>query len=96
MESIRKPIQLQCRKYGIFDSIGILARVMREIMPAKDFSRLSLASDVQTQPSKIPSTMTGLAKWLEEYYSKLEMALELGAALEPRMIMLVLTVVVDK
>eukprot|EP00975_Prorocentrum_lima_P027856 5858583-Prorocentrum_lima.AAC.1 len=30
MESIPKPIQLQCKKYGMFDSMGILVRAMRE------------------------------------------------------------------
>eukprot|EP00975_Prorocentrum_lima_P054063 11337166-Prorocentrum_lima.AAC.1 len=60
-------------------------------MPTKDFWRLSMASDVQLRPAKVPSTKTGLAQWLEEYYSKLKMALELGCALEPRIIMQVLT-----
>eukprot|EP00975_Prorocentrum_lima_P023753 4998148-Prorocentrum_lima.AAC.1 len=90
MESMPRPIQLQCRKYGIFDSMGILVRAMREIMPATDFSILSLASDVQTRPSNTPSTQVGLAKWLEEYHSKLEMALKNGAALEPKRIILLL------
>eukprot|EP00975_Prorocentrum_lima_P008273 1766650-Prorocentrum_lima.AAC.1 len=65
-------------------------------MPAMDYSRLSLASDVQTLPSKIPSTKAGLARWLEDYHSKLDMALKHGAALEPRMIMMRLTNVTDK
>eukprot|EP00975_Prorocentrum_lima_P062584 12886415-Prorocentrum_lima.AAC.1 len=64
-------------------------------MPAMDSSRWSLASDVQTWPSKIPSTKAGLANCLEEYHSKLEMALKLGATLEPRMIMRMLTSVTD-
>eukprot|EP00975_Prorocentrum_lima_P008508 1816435-Prorocentrum_lima.AAC.1 len=64
---------------------------MREVMPTRGFSRLSMASDVQTRPTKIPTTEVGLAKWLEEYYSKLEMANKLGCALEPRLIMIVLT-----
>eukprot|EP00975_Prorocentrum_lima_P051060 10697525-Prorocentrum_lima.AAC.1 len=55
-----------------------------------------MASDVQTRPSKVPSTMTGLEKWLEEYHSKLGMAIKLGAALEARMIMLVWSSVVEK
>eukprot|EP00975_Prorocentrum_lima_P060002 12581931-Prorocentrum_lima.AAC.1 len=29
-------IQSQCKKYAIFDSVGILVRVMREVMPAAD------------------------------------------------------------
>eukprot|EP00975_Prorocentrum_lima_P045488 9522879-Prorocentrum_lima.AAC.1 len=61
-----------------------------------DYSRLSLASDIQTLPSTIPSTKAGLARWLEASHSKLEMALKLGAALEPRRIMRVLTNVTDK
>eukprot|EP00975_Prorocentrum_lima_P038452 8082866-Prorocentrum_lima.AAC.1 len=60
-------------------------------MHAMDFSRLSLAIGVQTLLSKIPSTKAGPARWLEEYHSQLEMALKLGAALEPRMIMILLT-----
>eukprot|EP00975_Prorocentrum_lima_P022843 4807637-Prorocentrum_lima.AAC.1 len=62
MESKQKVIQLQCRNYGIVGTIVILVRVMREVMPARDFSRLSMASDLQTRPSKVPSTKTGLAK----------------------------------
>eukprot|EP00975_Prorocentrum_lima_P046619 9744173-Prorocentrum_lima.AAC.1 len=65
-------------------------------MPAMDFSIWSSASDAQTLPTKIPSTKAGLARWLEEYHSNLEMALKLGAALEPRMIVMVLTSVTDK
>eukprot|EP00975_Prorocentrum_lima_P003940 859311-Prorocentrum_lima.AAC.1 len=79
MESTPKPIRGQCKNYGIFGSVGIIVRVMREIMPARDFSRLSMASDVQTRPSNIPSTKTGLAERL------LEIEVKLGAALEPRM-----------
>eukprot|EP00975_Prorocentrum_lima_P048966 10245145-Prorocentrum_lima.AAC.1 len=60
-------------------------------MPAADYSRLSLASDVHTLPSKISATKAGLARWLEDYHSKLEMALKLGAALEPRRSMMMLT-----
>eukprot|EP00975_Prorocentrum_lima_P019696 4147120-Prorocentrum_lima.AAC.1 len=55
-----------------------------------------MASYVQTRPSKVPSTKAGLAIWLEEYYSKLEMAVKLGCALEQRVIMLVLTSTVGK
>eukprot|EP00975_Prorocentrum_lima_P039025 8200466-Prorocentrum_lima.AAC.1 len=47
-------------------------------MPASDFSRLSMVSQ------------------LEEYLAELEMAVKLGAALEPRMIVLVMTSVVAK
>eukprot|EP00975_Prorocentrum_lima_P010995 2336518-Prorocentrum_lima.AAC.1 len=61
----------------IFDSIGILVRVIREVMPAMDYSRLSMASEVQTSPSNIPSTKGGLAIWLEDYHSTWEIALEL-------------------
>eukprot|EP00975_Prorocentrum_lima_P052398 10982423-Prorocentrum_lima.AAC.1 len=69
MEAIPNNIQAQCKKYGIFDSVGIPVRVMREVMPAADYSRLSMASDVQTLPSKVPATKAGLAKWLEDYHS---------------------------
>eukprot|EP00975_Prorocentrum_lima_P049095 10275861-Prorocentrum_lima.AAC.1 len=65
-------------------------------MSAMDYSRLSLASDVQTLHSKIPATKAGLARWLEDYHSKLEMAWKLGAAMEPRMIMMMLSNVTDK
>eukprot|EP00975_Prorocentrum_lima_P037809 7954340-Prorocentrum_lima.AAC.1 len=60
-------------------------------MPTRDFSRFSMASDVQTRPSMVPSTKVCQAKWLEEYYSKLEMAVKLGCALEARVIMRALT-----
>eukprot|EP00975_Prorocentrum_lima_P070110 12930145-Prorocentrum_lima.AAC.1 len=65
-------------------------------MPGKDFSRLSMARDVQTKPTKAPSAKTGLAQWLEEYYSKLEMATQLGCAMEPRLSMQILTCAVEK
>eukprot|EP00975_Prorocentrum_lima_P048554 10157706-Prorocentrum_lima.AAC.1 len=69
MEAIPKNIQFQCKKYGIFDSVGILVRVMREVMPAADYSRLSMASDVQTMPTQVPVAKAGLAKWLEDHHS---------------------------
>eukprot|EP00975_Prorocentrum_lima_P051203 10727775-Prorocentrum_lima.AAC.1 len=59
-------------------------------MPPADYTRLSTASDVQTLPSKIPATKAGFAKWLEDYHSRLEMAVKLGASLESRMIMIML------
>eukprot|EP00975_Prorocentrum_lima_P026048 5476974-Prorocentrum_lima.AAC.1 len=68
MEAIPKSILFQCKKYGTFDSVGILVRVMREVMPAADFSRLSMASDVQTMPNQVPATKAGLAKWLQDYH----------------------------
>eukprot|EP00975_Prorocentrum_lima_P027405 5758646-Prorocentrum_lima.AAC.1 len=47
MEAMPKPIQVQCRNYGTFDSIGILVRVMRlvrvmQAMPAKDLFKIDL------------------------------------------------------
>eukprot|EP00975_Prorocentrum_lima_P068415 12920570-Prorocentrum_lima.AAC.1 len=53
MDAIPKPIQVQCRNYGIFGSVGILVRVMRKLMPARDLSRLSTASDVFHQPRQV-------------------------------------------
>eukprot|EP00975_Prorocentrum_lima_P066271 12908194-Prorocentrum_lima.AAC.1 len=38
MEAIPQPIQAHGKQYGIFDSIGILVRVVREVMPAMDYS----------------------------------------------------------
>eukprot|EP00975_Prorocentrum_lima_P046037 9627711-Prorocentrum_lima.AAC.1 len=56
-----------------------------------------MASYVQTLPSKIPATKAGLARWLEDYHPTLEMALlKLGANVEPRMIMMMLTNVTDQ
>eukprot|EP00975_Prorocentrum_lima_P063743 12893395-Prorocentrum_lima.AAC.1 len=40
MEAMPKHIQAQCKNYGLFDSIGVLVPVMREVMPAADYSRL--------------------------------------------------------
>eukprot|EP00975_Prorocentrum_lima_P052182 10930704-Prorocentrum_lima.AAC.1 len=65
MEAIPNNIQFQCKKYGVFDSVGILVRVVREVMPAE----LSMAGDVQTMPSQVPATKAGLARWLEDYHS---------------------------
>eukprot|EP00975_Prorocentrum_lima_P021670 4565268-Prorocentrum_lima.AAC.1 len=61
MEAIPNNIQVQCKRYGVFDSFGILVRVMREVMPAEDYSILSIASDVQRMPSQVPATKAGLA-----------------------------------
>eukprot|EP00975_Prorocentrum_lima_P052740 11054288-Prorocentrum_lima.AAC.1 len=69
MEAIPNNIQFLCKKYGTFDNVGIRVRVMREVMPAADYSGLSMASDVQTVPSQVPATKAGLAKWLEDYHS---------------------------
>eukprot|EP00975_Prorocentrum_lima_P054950 11523274-Prorocentrum_lima.AAC.1 len=65
-------------------------------MPAAAYTSLSMASDVQTLPLKIPATKAGLAKWLEVYHSTLEMALKLGANMEARMLMMMLNNVTGK
>eukprot|EP00975_Prorocentrum_lima_P071114 12935899-Prorocentrum_lima.AAC.1 len=65
----------------------IIVRVLREVMSTTDLSRLSMASDVQTRPTKLRSTKTGLAQRLEAYYYKTEMAMKLGCAMEPRVIL---------
>eukprot|EP00975_Prorocentrum_lima_P049063 10268706-Prorocentrum_lima.AAC.1 len=65
-------------------------------MPAEDYSRLSMASVVQTIPSQAPATKAGLARRLEDYHSRLEMAMKMNCALEPRMIMMMLANVTGK
>eukprot|EP00975_Prorocentrum_lima_P016620 3523999-Prorocentrum_lima.AAC.2 len=65
-------------------------------MPADDFSRLSMASAVETMPTQVPATKAGLAGWLGDYHSRLEMALKMKCALEPRMIMTILVNVAGK
>eukprot|EP00975_Prorocentrum_lima_P067522 12915389-Prorocentrum_lima.AAC.1 len=65
MEAIPKNIQVQCKRYGVFDSVGIL----REVVPAEDYSRLSMTSHVQSMRSQVPDTKAGLARWLEDYLS---------------------------
>eukprot|EP00975_Prorocentrum_lima_P049453 10344564-Prorocentrum_lima.AAC.1 len=47
-------------------------------------------------PTQVPSTKAGLGRWLEDYHSRLEMALKMNCPLEPRMIMMMLANVTGK
>ncbi len=90
MDVIPPSIKKKCQTYGFFQSDEILLRTMMEIMPTKDIARLSLANDLQSKPTKVPSTASGLAAWLEDYHARLSMAAEMGSAIEPRIITSVL------
>eukprot|EP00975_Prorocentrum_lima_P066103 12907292-Prorocentrum_lima.AAC.1 len=45
---------------------------MREVMPTQDISRTTLTQGLQAKVTSIPTTMNGLANWLEEYVAKVE------------------------
>eukprot|EP00975_Prorocentrum_lima_P040092 8421317-Prorocentrum_lima.AAC.1 len=62
---------------------------MRDIMPTKDLSRMSIARELQAMMAKGPATMVGLASWLEDYATKLELGMRVGCLMEPRTILTV-------
>eukprot|EP00975_Prorocentrum_lima_P036392 7656453-Prorocentrum_lima.AAC.1 len=78
--------------YGHQSSIDRGTRTMREIIPASDPSRMSMAKEPQMTASRVPTTLAHLGIGLEDYIHKLDCGMILGAMLEPRT---VLTVVKD-
>eukprot|EP00975_Prorocentrum_lima_P016744 3548472-Prorocentrum_lima.AAC.1 len=62
---------------------------MREIVPTTDLPRMSIARELQGQVARVPTTLVGLANWLEECAHTLELGMGLGALTEPRALLAV-------
>eukprot|EP00975_Prorocentrum_lima_P019304 4064783-Prorocentrum_lima.AAC.1 len=82
----------KCINYGCQTSVDILTMTQRDIMPTINLSRMSMAKELRRQVTRVPTTLVGLANWLEEYVHKLELGMRPGSLMEPRAI---LTVVRD-
>eukprot|EP00975_Prorocentrum_lima_P024182 5088733-Prorocentrum_lima.AAC.1 len=78
-EILPKHIVKICTAYGYQSSIELVTRTMREIMPASDLSRTSMARELQTPLSRVPATLSQLGNWLDYYIHKLEFGIILGA-----------------
>eukprot|EP00971_Amphidinium_carterae_P302514 6011321-Amphidinium_carterae.1 len=91
-----KFLQTKCTSYGLFTSIQILARLLREIMPTADHSRLSLTKDIQDVNQKLPATLQAADRWLDDYLAKLAMAQKLKCPVEPRIILTVVNKALEK
>ena len=81
------------RKAGVLGctiSHTILFMSWKEISPDVDATRFDLVDELYTLPAKLPTSMFQLAAWLEEWMTKLVVADEVAARIEPRRAMAVL------
>ena len=62
----------------------------KEIFPNEDATRFDLVDELYTLPAKMPTSMFQLAVWLEDWMTKLVVADEVAARIEPRRAMAVL------
>eukprot|EP00975_Prorocentrum_lima_P010797 2294596-Prorocentrum_lima.AAC.1 len=47
---------------------------------------MSLAQELQSRSTRVPSSKNGLANWLEDYATQLELGMGLHSLIEPRTI----------
>ena len=62
----------------------------KEIFPNEDATRFDLVDELYTLPAKLPTSMFQFAAWLEDWMTKLVVADEVSAHIEPRRAMAVL------
>ena len=62
----------------------------KEIFPNEDATRFDLVDELYTLPAKMPNSMFQFAAWLEDWMTKLVVADEVAAHIEPRRVMAVL------
>ena len=65
----------------------------KEIFPNEDATRFDLVDELYALPTKMPTTMCQFASWLEDWITKLVVADELSAHIEPRRAMAILMIV---
>ena len=75
---------------GCTSSHTILFMCWKEIFPNEDATRFDLVDELYTLPAKMPTSMFQLAAWLEDWITKLVVADEVSAHIEPRRAMAVL------
>eukprot|EP00975_Prorocentrum_lima_P029356 6164408-Prorocentrum_lima.AAC.1 len=56
---------------------------------------MSIAQELQRQVTRVPTTLVGLAHWLEDCSHKLELGMRLGSLMEPRAILIVVRDTMD-
>ena len=81
------------RKVGVLgctSSHTILFMCWKEIFPNEDATRFDLVDELYTLPAKMPTSMFQFAAWLEDWMTKLVVAEEVAAHVEPRRAMAVL------
>ena len=81
------------RKAGVLgctSSHTILFMCWKEIFPNEDATRFDLVDELYTLPAKLPTSMFQFAAWLEDWMTKLVVADEVAAHIEPRRAMAVL------
>ena len=81
------------RKAGVLGCTStrtILFMCWREIFPNEDATRFDLVDELYTLPAKMPTSMFQCAAWLEDWITKLLVADEVAAHIEPRRAMAIL------
>ena len=84
------------RKAGVLgctSSNTILFMCWKEIFPNEDETRFDLVDELYTLPAKMPTSMFQFAAWLEDWISKLVVADEVSAHIEPKRAMAILNYV---
>eukprot|EP00971_Amphidinium_carterae_P283940 5637473-Amphidinium_carterae.1 len=71
-----------CTRQAIYDSVGIVALVMRRMLPSHEFSRMGIAKDMLRMLQYALNTFA--AQWCEGFLNKLSVAIKVGSLLEPR------------
>ncbi len=84
LEVIPAWLSSKCTFYGHYDSKDILYLVLREVFPAENLSRLNIAEEVMVIPNKVPSDFVHLSEWLEDWLTKITVARQFKALLDPR------------
>ena len=81
------------RKAGVLgctSSHTILFTCWKETFPDEDATRFDLVDELYTLPAKLPTSKFQFAAWLEDWMTKLVVADEVSAHIEPRRAMAVL------
>eukprot|EP00971_Amphidinium_carterae_P322189 6404145-Amphidinium_carterae.3 len=65
LESAPPWIRRQCANHAQYSTTDILFYVLRELFPSEDLSRLDVADELYAAPAKMPTTLMGVAEWIE-------------------------------
>eukprot|EP00971_Amphidinium_carterae_P333191 6467775-Amphidinium_carterae.1 len=84
LEQIPDFMSQACTRQAIFDSVGIVALIMRKMLPSHEFSRIGIAKDILRMPQYSPGTFSAAAAWVENFLNRLAVAVKVGSKLEAR------------
>eukprot|EP00971_Amphidinium_carterae_P055098 1085718-Amphidinium_carterae.1 len=73
-----------CTRQAIFDSVGIVALIMRKMLPSHEFSRIGIAKDMLRMPQYSLNSFATAAAWVENFLNRLAVAVKVGSKLEAR------------